>query len=90
MSSNKRRAPRVPIKLEVEFNHESTGVILMMTKDISDNGIFIEMLVEDHPPVETIAQVRLKNDFDDGDEPPLLNMKVTRQTDSGIGLEFIL
>ena len=90
MSITDRNSPRLPIKLEVEFNHQATGVIYLQTKDISDTGIFIELPPEQHPPVGTTAMVKLKNNFDDGEEPPILEMRVVRQTKKGIGLAFNL
>ena len=90
MSIDQRRSPRLPIQLEVEFNHEETGLVSLMTKDISDTGVFIQLEPEKQPPIDTIAKVKLKNDFEDGEEPATLVMKVVRQTDKGIGLEFVL
>ncbi|MCP3675601.1 MAG: PilZ domain-containing protein [Gammaproteobacteria bacterium] len=90
MSISDRKAPRLPIQLDVEFNHQETGVITLVTKNISDTGIFINLSVEKHPPIGTVAKVKLKNDFEDGEEPPTLEMKIVRHSKSGIGLEFIL
>jgi len=87
---NDRGSPRLPIQLEVEFDHDETGTINLTTKDISDTGIFINLDADKHPPVGTTAKVKLKNNFDDGEEPPTLMMKVVRQTKEGIGLQFIL
>ena len=89
MSIADRQSPRVPIQLEVEFNHQETGVLTLMTKDISDTGIFIKIPPEDQPPLGTTAEVKLKNNFEDGEEPPTLEMKVVRQSKSGIGLIFV-
>ena len=90
MSITDRHSPRLPIKLEVEFNHEATGVICLQTKDISDSGIFIKLPPDQQPPVGTTAMVQLKNSFEDGEEPPTLEMRVVRRTKNGIGLVFIL
>ncbi len=40
--------------------------------------------------IGTVAKVKLKNDFEDDEEPPTLEMKVVRHSKNGIGLEFIL
>ncbi|PCJ46337.1 MAG: pilus assembly protein PilZ [Gammaproteobacteria bacterium] len=90
MNMNKRRSPRLPIQLEVEFDHEQTGTVSLVTKDISDTGVFIQLTEDQQPPLGTIARVKLKNDFEDGEEAPILQMKVVRNTPTGIGLEFIL
>jgi len=90
MSIADRVAPRIPIKLEVEFNHEETGKVTLLTKDISDTGVFIKLDPKDYPPIGTVAQVKLNNDFEDGEEAPTLEMKVVRHSKSGIGLKFCL
>ncbi len=90
MSSEQRNSPRLPIKIEVEFTHTDTGVLHLFTKDLSDTGLFIKFDPELHPPIGTIAHVRLKNNFADGEEPPILEMEVVRHTSHGIGLKFIL
>ena len=90
MSDSFKRAPRTPIEHEVEFNHEITGRLTLITRDISDTGVFIRLEPEQHPPIGTEAKVRLKNNFADGEAPPSLRCKVVRQTSKGIGLQFIL
>ena len=62
----------------------------MVTKDISDTGVFITLELDKQPPLGTLAKVKLKNDFEDGEEPQTLEMKVVRKTKHGFGLEFIL
>jgi len=90
MNSNKRQSPRLPIQLEVEFNHDKTGLLNLMTKNISDSGVFINIEPDKQPPLNTNAKVKLKNDFEDGEEAPTLLMRVVRKEENGIGLEFIL
>lgn len=89
MSINDRQSTRVPIQIEVEFNHKKTGALTLTTRDISNSGIFIKIAPEKHPPIGTTAQVKIKNNFADGEEPPTLEMKVVRHSKSGIGLLFI-
>jgi hypothetical protein len=90
MSINQRQSPRLPIQLEVEFNHEETGLVNLVTKDISDTGVFINMAPDKQPTLNTTAKVKLKNNFEDGEEAPTLLMKVVRKEENGIGLQFIL
>ena len=90
MINNQRGSPRLPIRLDVEFEHQDTGVLSLLTKDISDTGIFVLIEPSQHPPVGTTAKVKLKNNFEDGEEPPTLIMRVVRATDDGLGLAFIL
>jgi len=90
MSKNQRTSARLPMQLEVEFNHSDFGTLFLMTRDLSDTGLFIKFEEDEKPPVGTTALVKLKNSFDDGEEPPTLEMEVVRQTSEGIGLKFKL
>jgi len=90
MAISKRQSPRVPIQLEVEFDHQHTGVLFLKTRDISDTGIFIKLPTSDYPPIGTKAKVKLKNNFENGEDPPILDMEVVRHSSSGIGLTFLL
>ena len=89
MTVNKRRSPRIPMKLDVEFIHDDVGQQYLVTKDISETGVFIQIPPEQQPAVGTLAKVKLKDNFADGEEPPSLTMRVVRQAENGIGLEFI-
>ena len=90
MSITNRKAPRIPIKLEIEFDHLETGITTLLTKDISDTGVYIKLPPEEFPPIGSTAHVKLNNNFEDGEEPPTLEMKVVRHARSGIGLKFCL
>jgi hypothetical protein len=85
-----KRAPRTPIQLSVEFNHQETGLLTLKTKNISDTGVYIALAPEQHPPIGTLAKIQLKNSFADGEPPPSLTVKVVRHDNEGIGLEFVL
>jgi len=89
MSKSQRRSPRIPMKLEVEFTHPEFGELYLTTKDISETGVFIKLPEDQQPPVGTLAHVKLKNSFADGEEPQRLEMKVVRATEIGIGLVFV-
>jgi len=90
MNSNKRRSTRLPIQLEVEFTHDEMGLVHLVTKNISDTGVFITVAEDKQPPIGTTAMVKLKKDFEDGEEAPTLHMRIVRKEKQGIGLEFIL
>ena len=89
MTTNKRRSPRIPMKLDVEFIHDEIGEQYLVTKDISETGVFIKIPPEQQPAIGSIAKVKLKDNFADGEEPQSLLMRVVRHAENGIGLEFI-
>ena len=90
MSIKNRRSPRIPMQLEVEFNHDNVGQLILVTKDISETGVFVKMPLDQQPGVGSLVSVKLKDSFADGEEPQTLTMKVVRSTEKGIGLEFVL
>ncbi|MEL0035770.1 MAG: PilZ domain-containing protein [Gammaproteobacteria bacterium] len=87
--SNNRRSPRLPMKLDVELVHDKIGQHYLVTKDISETGVFIKIPPEQQPDVGTFAKVKLKDNFADGEEPQTLKMRVVRHSQDGIGLEFV-
>lgn len=89
MNNEKRGAPRIPMQLEVEFNHEHLGYHTFKTKNISETGVFLLIPQDQQPPIGTLAHVKLKDNFADGDEPQTLEMEVVRATEDGVGMRFI-
>ena len=82
-----KRAERLPAIFKVEMSWQ-TLIQQLMTRDISDTGIFLTAEGASTPPVGTVVSVRLHGNLG-GDEPPTLTMKVVREEESGIGLTFL-
>ena len=63
---DKRREPRLNIRLEVELHAEGDTASLH-TRDLSNKGAFLEASERALPAVGTIVFIKLKQGFQDGD-----------------------
>jgi hypothetical protein len=85
--NDKRREPRLGIRLEVELVAEGQSASLH-TRDLSNKGAFLESSEVELPAVGTIVYIKLKQGFQDGD-PPLVKAEVVRSSQDGIALKFL-
>lgn len=85
--SEKRRETRLEIRLEVEL-HTGEQLCSLHTRDLSNQGVFLEKGETRLPQVGSIVQVRVKQQFGDG-EPPMVRAEVVRCDEHGIALRFL-
>lgn len=86
MSRDQRQHIRTKLTSNVRMTHSDIGTIEVKTRDISDGGIYILSKITNLPPVGSEVQVQL---MDTPFEAPILDMKIVRLEDDGIGLQFI-
>lgn len=86
--SNQRKHQRTALKVKFKIWHDSFGEALVMTRDVSDGGVFLitEKTEVDIPPAGTIIQGQVQDVMED---PPLVVMEVVRIEPMGVGLRFI-
>jgi hypothetical protein len=84
---DKRREPRLNIRLEVELHAEGDTASLH-TRDLSNKGAFLEASERALPAVGTIVFIKLKQGFQDGDAP-LVKAQIVRSDNDGIALKFL-
>ena len=90
MSANKRDSSRVGIVIEIKVICNDDIEYTLNSRNISDNGVFLEHNSQELN-LEMGKQVILQvcSQLGDG-EPPPVKAEVTRVTDEGFGLKFIL
>jgi hypothetical protein len=88
-SSELRRHLRIGLVVEIELTVPGKASANVLTKNISDGGLFLVVDDTQLPPIGTEVKVRLKNQLGDGEEPPVNRALVVRHEPDGIGLEFI-
>jgi len=88
-SSELRRHLRIGLVVEIELTVPGKASANVLTKNISDGGLFLVVDGTQLPPIGTEVKVRLKNQLGDGEEPPVNRALVVRHEPDGIGLEFI-
>lgn len=86
MSRDQRKHIRTKLTSNVRLTHPDTGTIEVKTRDISDGGIYVLSRITNLPPVGSQVKVQL---MDTPFEAPILDMKIVRMEDDGIGLAFI-
>lgn len=67
--------------------HPSFGSMVVMTRDVSDGGVFLLMKEADRLPVGTVLEIQ---SLAFGESAPVLKAKVVRVSADGIGLVFTL
>lgn len=90
MSENKRVSNRIGLVIDIKLTDEDNVDHTLKSRNISDTGVFLE---HNSPELSLPigARVILQVCAQLGDEaPPPVNAEVTRITQEGIGLKFIL
>ena len=85
---NNRRHQRTPLKCQVRIWHESVGEKTVVTRDISNGGLFLVMKGQEEyiPEVGVVLKGQLQGMMQDA---PIVTMEVVRIEPSGIGLRFL-
>lgn len=86
MGIEKRQYLRTRLTSNVRLTHPDTGTIEVKTRDISDGGIYLLSCITNLPPVGSLVKVQL---LDTPFEAPVLEMRVVRCENDGIGLTFL-
>ena len=83
---NRRKHPRHPLTVDVKISHPDIGDKIVKTRNISDSGLFILVEPTVMPPIGDIVQGQVQGEQDD---LPVVEMKIVRTEDEGVGLQFI-
>lgn len=84
---DQRRHRRMQVQMKVQLTHPDLGVIELMTKDVSEAGLYV--LVDDcfDLPLGERVQVRtIKLGEDQKEVSEVLSMRIVRKDSDGIGL----
>jgi hypothetical protein len=81
-----RQHSRHPIGVSIKISHESIGELMLETKDISDGGLFVVVNPLDMPPIGSIVKGQVQGM---SESPSIVEMKVIRVANNGIGLKYI-
>jgi len=84
--NEQRRHPRIEMRLKVQISHESMDSVVLVTRDISQSGIYLVTDDAELPPVGTIVEGQVQGEVED---PPQVQMEVVRVEPEGVGLRFL-
>ena len=86
MTEENRKHIRTRLTSSVKVIHPDVGTIEVKTRDISDGGIYLLSPITNLPPVGSQVKVQL---IDTPFEAPVLDMRIVRLENEGIGLTFL-
>ncbi|MBE9564452.1 MAG: PilZ domain-containing protein [Proteobacteria bacterium] len=88
MSENHRQHPRQEIQIEVELSFLEDTARTVITRDMSEGGLFMRLKDADHYPMGEMVSLNFKDPLDDY----TLTSKdgiIVRHTDDGIAVAYI-
>ncbi len=83
-----RSSPRVNISLRVNLTMTDSGQVYAVTRDISDEGIFLELDTDAMPEIGEQVNVQVQG-LPGEQKPPWVEMVVVRSEPEGVGLKII-
>jgi hypothetical protein len=84
--TNQRDTNRAPLKVRIRIDHPVHGELQVMTRDISDSGVFV--IIDDAQNVLKIGEVVSGQVQGLPIEAPIVRMLVVRFEPGGVGLRF--
>ena len=88
MSENLRRFPRKEIQIEVELRFLEDEARTVITRDMSEGGLFVRLNDPQHYPMGEMLNLRFKNPLDDFSDTEKDGI-IVRHTEEGIAIAFV-
>ncbi|MDT8283241.1 MAG: PilZ domain-containing protein [Gammaproteobacteria bacterium] len=88
MSKNQRQFPREEIQVEVELRFLEEEARTLITRDLSEGGLFMRLKNSDHYPIGEMVNLYYKNPLADYEETEKDGI-IVRKTDDGLAVAFI-
>ncbi len=85
---DKRRHPRFRIAVRVEVHLEDGSVRVMRTRDMCENGVYLEADAVPLPPIGSPVRLRILDDLGGEETAPMVDGLVVREDGEGIGVQF--
>jgi len=85
MSAEKRHGNRTPMRCRIKIWHDSFGDMDVITRDVSDTGVFLLIQDNEQLPIGAIVKGQIQGM---PMEAPILDMEVMRLAPEGMGLRY--
>ena len=88
MTENNRQHPRKKIQIEVELNFSSEESRVVITHDLSEGGLFMQLKDATHYPMGEMVNLRFKNplaNYEDTEKDAI----IVRHTDDGMAVAYV-
>jgi hypothetical protein len=86
--NDKRRYARIPLSTRVKITHPSFGSVIVMTRNLSNGGVFLDTQGIELPPIGSILEGQVQDSPDEAPEAPIVKMKIVREEAEGVGVMF--
>lgn len=88
MTENQRQFPRKEIEIEIELSFLEDSVRTVITRDVSEGGLFMRIKDIAHYPMGELVNLHYKNPLDDFKDTEK-DAIIVRQTEDGIAVAFV-
>ncbi|MCK4834451.1 MAG: PilZ domain-containing protein [Gammaproteobacteria bacterium] len=88
MSENNRQFPRSDVQIEVELSFLDDTARTVITRDMSEGGLFMQLKDADHYPMGEMVTLRFKNPLEEFVETSKDGI-IVRHTDDGIAVAYV-
>jgi hypothetical protein len=88
MSENKRQHPRKDIQIEVELSFLEDSLRTVITRDISQGGLYVQLDNPEYYPMGEMINLRFNNPLSNNEET-VKDGIIVRRSENGIGVAFI-
>ena len=88
MTENQRQFPRKEVEIEVVLSFLEDSARTVITRDVSEGGLFMRIKDTAHYPMGEMVNLRYKNPLDSFKDTEK-DAIVVRQTDDGIAVAFV-
>lgn len=85
---DKRKHPRFRVAVRVEVELPDGGVQILRTRDMCENGVFLEAGEAPLPPLGSRVWLRILDSLGGDEAAPRVAGQVVRVDDEGIGVQF--
>lgn len=88
MSENHRQYPRQEVQIEVELSFLEDTARTVITRDMSEGGLFMRLKNAEHYPMGEMVSLNFKDPLEDY-APTSKDAIIVRHTDDGIAVAYI-
>jgi hypothetical protein len=83
---NRRTHPRTPMKVRVKILNSSVGEKIVVTRNISDGGLFLVAEPTEMPNIGEVVEAQVQGILEN---PPIVRARIVRLESDGVGLQFV-
>ena len=88
MTKNKRQFPRKEVQIEIELSFLKDNASTVVTHDMSQGGMFLQVDNSEHYPMGEMVNLRFKNPLDNYTKT-VKDAVIVRHADNGIAIAFV-